>query len=227
MGGDLYEAQTLCLDSRNMGAIASETGNLSYYSTVRAPIVERERRQAEHAGADLLRPHQDLRRVRGGRRRQYRVHDDHAARLVRASASPIAPQPATRARRSRGRISPHLAQLAPDLLQWYYDQSHQTGKDYFTLPPSGHLYAYPSSMAEARIRTASLRRRSRMPASSASPARCTGTGSTPGRTAEDDFLPKYATANSPIRGVFPVDVPYSFRCISLVARGPVLRGPLR
>lgn len=35
-GGDLYEAQTRCLDSRNMGAIASTTENLSFFST-RAP----------------------------------------------------------------------------------------------------------------------------------------------------------------------------------------------
>ena len=40
MGGDLFEAETLCLDSANMGQIASEVGNLSYYSTDRAPIVD-------------------------------------------------------------------------------------------------------------------------------------------------------------------------------------------
>ena len=45
-------------------------------------------------------------------------------------------------------ISPHLARVAPDLLRWYYDQSHATQKDYFALPPSGHLYAYPSSMPD-------------------------------------------------------------------------------
>ena len=33
-------------------------------------------------------------------------------------------------------ISPHLAQLAPDLLEWYYAQSHWTGTDYFALPPT-------------------------------------------------------------------------------------------
>lgn len=37
-GGDLYEAQTLCLDSRNMGAIASEASNLSFFST-RSPAI--------------------------------------------------------------------------------------------------------------------------------------------------------------------------------------------
>jgi hypothetical protein len=41
----------------------------------------------------------------------------------------------------RWTISPHLTRLAPALLRWYYDRSHQTGHDYFTLPPSGHLYA--------------------------------------------------------------------------------------
>ena len=41
-GGDLYEAQTRCLDSRNMGAIASETGNLSFFSSRTPPITNSE-----------------------------------------------------------------------------------------------------------------------------------------------------------------------------------------
>ena len=40
LGGFLHEAQTRCLDSRNMGAIASTTGNLSFYSSHAAPIVD-------------------------------------------------------------------------------------------------------------------------------------------------------------------------------------------
>ena len=43
-------------------------------------------------------------------------------------------------------ISPHPLYIAPLMLAWYYNQSYKTGNDYFTLPPSGHLYAYPSEM---------------------------------------------------------------------------------
>ena len=105
-------------------------------------------------------------------------------------------------------ISPHLTQLAPDLLQWYYNQSHVTGKGYFSLPPSGHLYAYPSSMPGPD--------QDRFVAETEQDARILGITGTvhwdwfdTWQEAEDVFLPKYATANSPIRGVFPVDVPYS------------------
>ena len=31
--------------------------------------------------------------------------------------------------------------IAPDWLYWYYDKAAQTGADWFTLPPSGDLYA--------------------------------------------------------------------------------------
>jgi len=37
-GGYLHEAQTRCLDSRNMGAVASEANNLSFFETRAAPI---------------------------------------------------------------------------------------------------------------------------------------------------------------------------------------------
>jgi hypothetical protein len=40
IGGYLYEAQTRCLASRDMGAIPTETSNLSFFSTRRPPIVD-------------------------------------------------------------------------------------------------------------------------------------------------------------------------------------------
>ena len=43
-------------------------------------------------------------------------------------------------------ISPHTLYLAPKMLQWYYEQAYMNKYDYFVLPPSGHLYAYPSEM---------------------------------------------------------------------------------
>jgi len=43
-------------------------------------------------------------------------------------------------------ISPAIARVAPDMLNWYYNQSYLTKSDYFVLPPSGDLYSYPSMM---------------------------------------------------------------------------------
>lgn len=46
-------------------------------------------------------------------------------------------------------MSPHLRYLAPNLLRWYFNGSYETGSDYFVLPPSGHLYAYPGQLEPA------------------------------------------------------------------------------
>ena len=207
-GGDLYEAQTKCLDSRNMGAIASETENLAFFSTRRAPIVE-----ANEVKQNELEPIQyDPSKtyvafvVGDGDNVQYMMttrHDWFRQRLTECQAENNACPPLT------WTVSPHLTRLAPDLLDWYYRQSHQTGKDYFTLPPSGHLYAYPSSLAEGD--------QDRFVAATEEDARILGVTGTvhwdwtdSWHDAEDHFLPKYATANSAIRGVFPVNVPYMF-----------------
>ena len=205
-GGDLYEAQTKCLDSRNMGAIASETGNLSFFSTRRDPIAD-----ANVVTQNALEPIQyDPGKtyvafmVGDGDNVQYMMttrHDWFRQRLTECQATNNACPPLT------WTISPHLTRLAPDLLAWYYEQSHVTGKDYFTLPPSGHLYAYPSSLAEAE--------QDKFVALTQQDARILGVTGTvhwdwsdSWHDAEDHFLPKYATADGAIRGVFPVNVPY-------------------
>jgi hypothetical protein len=206
MGGDLYEAQTLCLNSHNMGAIASETGNLSYYSTAKAPIVDAnvvQQNAAEQISYDATKTYVAF-VVGDGDNIGYMMTTRHDWFVERVNdcATDSACLPLT------WTISPHLPQLAPDLTRWYYDQSHQTGKDYFTLPPSGHLYAYPSSMSNAD--------QDRFVASTEQDARILGVTGTVHwdwfenwQAAETHFLPKYATVGGAIRGIFPVDVPYS------------------
>ncbi len=205
-GGDLYEAQTRCLASRNMGAIASMTGNLSFFSTRRAPIAK-----AGEVKQNALEPIQyDPGKtyvafvVGDGDNVEYMMHTRHdwfRQRLVECQQENNACPPLT------WTISPHLPRLAPDLLEWYYQQSHQTGKDYFTLPPSGHLYAYPTSLADAD--------QDRFVAATQQDARILGVTGTvhwdwsdSWQDAEGHFLPKYATADGAIRGVFPVNVPF-------------------
>jgi len=208
LGGYLHEAQTRCLDSRNMGAIASETSNLSFFSTRAPPITESHvvtQNALEQVSYDPGRTYvafvvgdgDNIDYIRTTRRDWFRQR-------VAACQSGSAPCPPL-----TWTISPHLAQLAPDLLRWYYDQSHRTGHDYFTLPPSGHLYAYPSSLADDA--------QDRFVAATETDACILGVSGTvhwdwagTWHDAEDHFLPKYARAGGPIRGVFPVNVPYLF-----------------
>ena len=189
-----------------MGAIASETGNLSFFSTRRPPIAqakEVEQNPLESIDYDPTRTYVAF-VVGDGDNLQFMKttrHDWFRQRLDGCrDASPACP-PLT------WTISPHLARLAPDLLDWYYRQSHQTGHDYFTLPPSGHLYAYPSSLAEAD--------QDRFIAATQEDARLLDVAGTvhwdwlgTWRDAEDHFLPKYARLEGAVHGVFPVNVPY-------------------
>ena len=205
-GGDLYEAQTRCLDSRNMGAIASETANLSFFSTRRAPMVaahEVEQNPLEQVTYDPQKTYVAF-VVGDGDNIAYMMstrHDWFRQRLTACTTGDKACPPLSWS------ISPHLAQLAPDLLQWYYAIAQQTGHDYFTLPPSGHLYAYPASLAAAD--------QDKFVAATENDARILGiTGTVHWEMigswddAEFKFLPKYAHAEGTIRGIFPVNVPY-------------------
>lgn len=208
LGGYLFEAQTLCADARNMGAIPTEVNNLSYFSTRRAPISapdEIPQVKQEDVSYDpsktyvafILGDGDNISFMMDSRLKWF--HERAAACRANSEASP----PLT------WTISPHLARIAPDVLKWYYKMGQSTGKDYFMLPPSGHLYAYPSSLEEAYMQDAFV-------AATEQDARLLGTESTvhwewfdTWRNAEDEFLPKYARQDGAIKGVFPVNVPYS------------------
>jgi hypothetical protein len=206
LGGYLYEAQTRCLDSRNMGAIPSRTSNLSFFGLSK-PITEPNvvaQNPPEDVAYDpdetfvafVVGDGDNIEYLTGARRAWFRQRLEACAR---GDGCPTL----------TWTLSPHLPTLAPELLRWYYDRSHDTGHDYFALPPSGHLYAYPSSLAEAdQARFAEATERD---------ARILGvTGVVhwdwfgTWHDAEDLYLPRYAAAQGPIRGVFPVNVPYKF-----------------
>ena len=205
-GGDLYEAQTRCLDSRNMGAIASETSNLSFFSTRSPSITESDvvtQNELEHVSYDPARTYvafvvgdgDNIGYITGARHDWFRQRLD----TCRSGSAPCPPLTWT--------ISPHLTRLAPDLLRWYYDQSHQTGSDYFALPPSGHLYAYPTSLApDVRDRFVAATEQDACVLGISGTVHWDWTGTW--HDAEDSFLPRYARAGGTIRGVFPVNVPY-------------------
>ena len=207
-GGYVYEAQTLCLDSRNMGAIASEAGNLSFFATRTAPITESGvvvQNEPESIAYDPTKTYVAF-VVGDGDNIQYIMttrHDWFQQRIADCEATPDQCPPLTWS------ISPHLTQVAPEVLAWYYKQSHRTGKDYFVLPPSGHLYAYPSSLAEdAQDAFVKATNEDACILGLSGTVHWDWLGTW--HDAEDHFLPKYAKASNTIRGVFPVNVPYLF-----------------
>ncbi len=207
LGGYLYEAQTGCLDSHDMGAIASEAGNLSFFST-RAPAITEAGAVVQNPAAAVT---YDAEKtyvafvVGDGDNIQYMLttrRDWFQRRIAACDASPSACAPLTWS------ISPHLTHLAPDVLSWYYAQSHRTKRDSFVLPPSGHLYAYPSSLAEdVQNRFVEATGRDACVLGLTGSVNWDSVGTW--HDAEDHFLPKYLK-NGSIRGIFPVNVPFAF-----------------
>jgi len=205
-GGYFFEAQTRCLDLRNMGAIPTETTNLSFFSTRRAPIDEPG--ELEQNELENIQYDPDNTYV------AFVIGDgDNIAFMMDARGEWInqrlddCRQPVNSCAPITWSISPHLAYIAPDVLAWYYDVGRETGKDYFMLPPSGHLYAYPASLTE-EMQEAFV-------AATQQDARILGTHSSvhwewwsTWHSAEADLMPQYAGEDGAIQGLFPVNVPY-------------------
>jgi len=206
IGGYIYEAQTRCLDSRNMGAIPTKTPNLSFFSTRRAPITDPDELQRNEPEAVAYDP--DTTYV------AFVVGDGDNVRFLMSSRNEWLQQRLDDCRRPDSpcapltwSLSPHLPWLAPDVLEWYVAQTRQTGRDFFALPPSGHLYAYPTSLNEPD--------QERFVQATEADARILGAHSTvhwdwkgTWEKAETQFLPKYARAEGVIRGIIPVNVPF-------------------
>lgn len=204
-GGYLFEAQTQCVSSRNMGEIATIVNNLSFFSSRRRPIEdgrELERNAPEEVVYDPSQTYVAF-VVGDGDNVQYIL--DARSRWLRDRLAQCARDPQSCAPIT-WTMSPHLTHLAPDVLEWYFAQSRETGRDYFMLPPSGYLYAYPASLNDED--------QERFIAGTEAAATILGTVSTVDwewfttwRSAETSFLPKYAR-NGVIQGIFPVNVPY-------------------
>ncbi|MFZ4739201.1 MAG: hypothetical protein ACOYM9_24810 [Bradymonadia bacterium] len=205
-GGYLYEAQTRCLPSANMGAIPTRTTNLSFFDTRRPAIVDAQelpRTPPEALDYDPTRTYvafvigdgDNVRYIMSTRRDWLQQRLDRCA-----GADPVCPP-------LSWTISPHLPDLAPDVLQWYYEAASTTGADFFTLPPSGYQYAYPGRLPSAE--------QARFAAATENVARLLGTRSVVHwewfdgwRRSVDEFLPRYAHLDGQVRGIFPVNVPY-------------------
>lgn len=204
-GGYLFEAQTTCTSARNMGAIPTTVNNLSFFSTRRRPITdprELDRNPPEDVTYDASQTYVAF-VVGDGDNVQY-ILDARSRwlrdRLTECERDPRLCAPITWS------ISPHLSRLAPDVLEWYFARTRETGHDYFALPPSGYLYSYPASL-DPGVQDAFVHE-------TEAAATILGTSSTvhwewftTWQQAEGEFLPRYARGGV-IRGIFPVNVPY-------------------
>jgi hypothetical protein len=103
-------------------------------------------------------------------------------------------------------ISPHLLYAAPKMIEWFYQQAAGTGNDYFTLPPSGDLYSYPTLMppdVQAKFVENTEKSARLLGANSMVGWEWTGSWGKAFR----NYFPRY-TANDVIQAVFTVNVPY-------------------
>lgn len=141
VAGDVFEAETTCVSEHNMGQIASVgVNNLAYFSRappITTPLVNAVPRATFNASktyiAFVVGDGDNLAFVKGSR------YEWLQQRLQLCSTRPCFPL--------LWSMSPHLSWAAPDLLRAFYNQTLQTRMDAFILPPSGHLYSYPSMMS--------------------------------------------------------------------------------
>jgi len=123
-------------------------------------------------------------------------------------------------------ISPNLVSVAPAIIKWYYRLASKTGRDYFIMPPSGTLYAYPSMMpAETQIEYMQQQNQHAVILNT------TGTihwewffswGN-----AWKNFFPRFVTQENPpphaTRAFFLNNVPWPFPILDMVLRGQTYR----
>jgi hypothetical protein len=108
--------------------------------------------------------------------------------------------------------SPALLWLAPGWLLWYYNQSYRTGQDYFVLPPSGELYAYPSQMLSADQSSFINRTEDASYLMNAS-ATCSWEYESTWSRAITDYFPRYSNRGQ-VRGFFALNVPFDIPIFS-------------
>lgn len=150
-GGDLFEAETNCMNW--MGQVATaHSNNLAFWSTI-APFVDGVP-QGQPGGPMVQAPSP---RVPYDPTRSYvalvygdmdnidfvqsfgRQHMQFRADSCAKAPTPCFPLTWT--------LSPNLIKFSPAMLRWYYTQAARTGgRDWFIMPPSGTLYAYPGEM---------------------------------------------------------------------------------
>jgi hypothetical protein len=152
-GGDTFEAETNCVAEHSLGQVATTgVNNLAYFSQRSPPLAQPllqppplQPPQPFNASlsyvALVVGDGDNIAMVKGARFQWFQQRVQACARNASAPEPRCYPLLWT--------LSPALQRLAPDVARWFFAGAAATGADYFALPPSGHLYAYPASMAPA------------------------------------------------------------------------------
>jgi hypothetical protein len=144
-GGDIFEAETACTTQKNMGQVATGgTSNMAYWSSkerLTKPLLQNpgtvsEPYDSSKTYISFIAGDGDNVNFVKGSRRDWMLHRLESCKADKALCFPLV-----------WSLSPHLIELSPDIARWYFERSYETGTDYFSLPPSGHLYAYPGEMS--------------------------------------------------------------------------------
>lgn len=220
LAGDLFEAETGCVRRHNMGQVASiGVSNLGYFSRwppITSPLVQpppsSPPRLAVYNSSRtylsiIVGDGDNIAFVKGSRRDWI---EDRVERCVQGLA--LAAESQLRRANDRGcfplvwTLSPALLHAAPPLARWYFNKTHQTGRDHIVLPPSGHTYAYPGSMEGTDQATfVAQTEADALLYNTSGTVAWEFTGSWP--HAISSYFPRYA-AKGRVRGLFPVNVPF-------------------
>lgn len=202
--GDLFEAETNCVSQHNMGQVASNGfSNMAYWSnkqTITTPLVQNP--EAPSKAYDRTKTYIT-----------FIIGDGDNLNFLKGSRRDWMTERVMNCKSGKGcfpllwTISPNVVKNLPDLGRWYYNQSYLTKQDYFVLPPSGHLYAYPSQMGnddQAAFVTATE--------TDCKLLNTSGTVTWEWFYSWDkavvDFFPQYAK-NGVVRSLFAVNVPFN------------------
>jgi len=209
--GDLFEAETNCVKEHNLGQVASTgVNNLAFFS--RKPAITSPLRQNADPTAKAFNSSRTYLALVIG--------DGDNIAFVKGSRKDWMQERVKRCSSGKGcfpllwTLSPHSLHLAPDWARWYYNQSYATGNDFFVLPPSGDLYAYPEEMRDAD-QAAFVANTERdctlMSTNSAVAWEWTLTWA----SALKHYFPRYAERNI-VRGLFTVNVPFNLPIIPFI-----------
>jgi len=147
IAGDIFEAETGCTRGHEMGQVATvSVTNLAYFSGAEPVTAPLQQAPEPRAAFNALRSYvsfivgdgDNIAYIKSTRLQWFQ---DRIQRCGGANTSACYPLAWT--------ISPRLQTAAPEIARWFFSQALSTGADFFVLPPSGHLYAYPASMPPA------------------------------------------------------------------------------
>ena len=226
-GGYTFEAETNCVPSHNMGAVPTRSSNnLSYFSSIHEEITtpisknpsEKMTYNPDHIYLSLIIGDGDNIDYVKDSRRNWMEERVSRCNITNAKKDHHLCFPLLWS------ISPHLTYVAPTILKWYLHQMKLTQRDYFVLPPSGHLYSYPTMMNEANTDKGN-KVQSNFVSSTEEDCKLINTNGVVAwewngywNDAIESYFPKYVD-NNIVQALYAENVPYMFPILKTFPRG--------